>query len=311
MNNKQHKILIIKLGYCETLLSVVRQSCSLGDVFRTTAVLHLFKNDHVTWLTDAAAVPLLEGNPYIARLLTFDTLSVLQLEGERFDKVINLEKVPGICSLVNRINAWSKYGFRFDEETGMAEAYERAHEALYLATVEDSKKLNNKCWAEVLYSVLGATWKGENYILGYKPRTEVQYDLGFNTHVGKLMPHKAWPTEYWKQLERLVKGRFTYCYQQHLNDLTGYMEWINSCRMLITNDSLGLYLGIAMGKKVLGLFGPTMPSEQSPNERLRVVISPTAPRTAAGFGDDAVDDSCMRDLPPQMVFDAITDWGVD
>ena len=311
MNNKQHKILIIKLGYCETLLPMVRQSCSLGDVFRTTVVLHLFKNDHVTWLTDPAAVPLLEDNPYIHRLLTFDVLSVLQLEGERFDKVINLEKVPGICSLVNRINAWSKYGFRFDEEIGMAEAYERAHEALALATLEDSKRLNDKCWAEVIFGILGAIWKGENYILGYKPKSKVQHDLGFNVHVGKLLPNKAWPVEHWKQLEALVQGRFTCSHQQHLNNLTGYMDWINSCRMLITNDSLGLYLGIAMGKKVLGLFGPTLASEQSPSENLRILVSPAAPKGLLAFSQDVADDSCMRALPPQMVFDAIVDWGID
>ena len=126
MPEEKHKVLIIKLGYSETLIPRVRPTCSLGDVFRTTPVLHLFKNDHVTWLTDEAAIPLLEGNPYIDRILPFDLMSVLQLEGERLDKVINLEKVPGVCALVDRIDAWSHYGFRFDQETGMAEAYEQA-----------------------------------------------------------------------------------------------------------------------------------------------------------------------------------------
>jgi heptosyltransferase II len=305
-----HKILIIKLGYSETLLPIVRQTCSLGDVFRTTPVLHLFRNDHVTWLTDEAALPLLEGNPYIHRLLPFDMLSVLQLEGERFDKVINLEKVPGVCALVNRINAWSKYGFRFDEETGMAQAFEHAHEALALATIEDVKRLNNKPWLEILFEVLGARWKGESSVLGYKPKSPARYDLGFNAHVGKLVPHKAWPTEYWDQLEKLLGGRFTCTRQQHLNDLRGYMEWINSCRMLITNDSLGMYLGLALGKKVLALFGPTPSSDQAPNENLRIVLSPTAPKSLPGFSDEVPDDSCMRALTPQHVLKAVVEWGV-
>jgi heptosyltransferase-2 len=309
MNEKRHKILIVKVGYSETLLPVIRQVCSFGDVFRTTVVLHLFRNDHVTWLTDQAALPLLQGNPYITRLLTFDLLSVLQLQAERFDKVINLEKVPGICSLVDKVNAWSKYGFRFDEETGMAEAYERAHEALAVATFEDAKQLNNKCWSEVLYEVLGAKWKGENYILGYKPKSHVAYDLGFNVHVGRMIPQKAWPMEHWKKLEKLVAGRYTFTYQQHLDDLVGYMDWIHSCRTLITGDTLGLYLGAAMGKKVLGLFGPTSATEQSPQENLRIIQSPAAPGSTAGFDTSpAPDDSSMRAISPENVFEAITAW---
>jgi len=299
MKRKQHKILIIKLGYCETLLPIIRQTCSLGDVFRTTVVLHLFKNDHVTWLTDQAAIPLLKDNPHIDRLLTFDLMGVLQLLGERFDKVINLEKVPGICALVNKINAWSKYGFRFDEETGMAEAFERAHEALAVATLEDAKKLNNRCWSEVIYQILGAKWKGESYILGYKPKSQVACDLGFNTHVGRMIPEKAWPTDHWRKLEKLVAGKFTFSYQQALDDLEGYMDWINSCRMLITNDSLGLYLGIALGKKVLGLFGATPASEHSPHDNFRVVVSPVEPPGAVGFNaQSSPDDSCMRAITP-------------
>jgi heptosyltransferase-2 len=35
------------------------------------------------------------------------------------------------------------------------------------------------------------------------------------------------------------------------------MDWINSGRLIVSNDSLGLHLGIALGKKVIGLFGPT------------------------------------------------------
>jgi len=309
MSVREHKILIVKLGYSETLVPEQRKQCSLGDVFRTTVLLHLFKNDRVTWLTDRAAVPLLAGNPYIARILTFDPVNILELETERFDKVINLEKIPSICAMADRIDAWNHYGFGYDPETRGVEAYEEAHAALTMATSEDMKKLNDQCWAEVLYSMLGATWHGENYILGYRPQTREQYDLGFNMYVGKLMPVKAWPMAYWTQLAGLAEGRYTVSFQECLDDLNGYIDWINSCRILITNDTLGLYLGVALGKKVLALFGPSSATEQSPHERLRVLTPPlerdcmpcSRPRCALG-------DSCMRYLKPSMVFEAIREW---
>jgi heptosyltransferase-2 len=308
---KPQKILIIKLGYSETLIPAVRQACSLGDVFRSTVLLHLFKNDHVTWLTDQAAIPLLEGNPYIQRILPFEPLSVMQIEEERFDRMINLEKIPGVCAMVGRIDAWAHYGFRFDKETGEAQAFERAHDALAMATREDFKKLQGKCWAEMLYSMLGKAWTGESYVLGYKPTTQVQHDLGFNIHVGELLPLKAWPSSHWDELAELVEGEYTFSYQQHLEDLHGYMDWINSCRMLITNDSLGLYLGIALGKKVLGLFGPTPASDQSPHENLRIITPqldldcmPCLESTCARG------DPCMKHLSPSEVFAAIREWGL-
>ncbi len=306
---KKHKILIIKLGYSETLIPEISTNCSLGDVFRTTAVLHLFKDDHVTWLTDAAAVPLLAGNPCIDRILVFDLLTLLQLEGERFDKVINLEKVPGICAFVKKISAWSHFGFRLDQETGKAEAYELAYEALAVATLENKKKLNNKPWVEVLYQMLGATWRGESFVLGYQPKNGPEFDIGFNMHVGRLIPLKAWPTDYWDTLASLASGRYTVTYQQSLDNLAGYMDWINSCRLLITSDTLGLYLGIALGKKVIGLFGPTMGSEQSPHPHLRILYPPLDRACIPCFQKQCEhNDPCMGHILPQQVLNLIDTW---
>ncbi|MDP2946470.1 MAG: glycosyltransferase family 9 protein, partial [bacterium] len=90
------KILIIKLGYSETLDAEISRKSSLGDVLRTTVLLHAFKDDNVTWIVDERAFPLLEENPYIKQILIFDLISVLQLMSEEFDMIINFEKVPGI-----------------------------------------------------------------------------------------------------------------------------------------------------------------------------------------------------------------------
>ena len=307
----KHKVLIVKLGYSETLVADIGNRCSLGDVFRTTVVLHLLKNDHVTWLTDKAAIPLLEGNPYIDRILPFDLPSVLPLLGEKYDEVINLEKVPGVCYLVSKISASRHYGFRFDERSNSVNACPAANDALAIGTEDERKKNNNKTLEEVVFSIIGGNWHGETYILGYKPKTEPIYDIGFNMHVGDKFPTKAWPISYWKILEDMVKDKYTCSYQQHLNNLNGYMDWINTCRLLITSDSLGLHLGVALGKKVLALFGPTSPFEISPSHRLRV-LTPTVERSCIPCwkGECAHNDVCMSHITPQTVLDVIDDWGV-
>ncbi|MFC1807253.1 glycosyltransferase family 9 protein [Candidatus Omnitrophota bacterium] len=250
------KVLIIKLGYSETLDKEISTTTSLGDVLRTTVILNFFKDDDVSWLVDKRAVPLLEGNPYIQRVLVYNLETVLQLQRERFDTVINLEKVPGICALADSINAWRRFGFRFDESKGCAQSYDGATKVLSLSLHLDEKRKNKKYWQEALVEMIGKRWKKEEYVLGYKPKSKIAYDIGFNWATGKKWKNKAWPKEHWQTLESIMDDNYSVAWQKGLDNLYDYMDWINSCRVVVTNDSLGMHLAIALKKKVIVLFGP-------------------------------------------------------
>jgi len=261
-------VLIIKTGYSEILDNAQGFSNpSFGDVLRTTCLLHVYKNDNVTWLTDEQALPLLEGNPYIQRILSLNFTSAMHLLSEEFDTVINLEKNADICKLSNQIQAWRKYGFRFDKKTDSSEAYDRALEVLTVSSELEVKRKNQRTIQELLFEMVGAKWKGEEYILGYKPKSQEVYDIGLNTLVGKKWPIKSWPQNNWGDLESmLVKEGYKVTRQDKQGEevtksLQGYMDWINSSKMIVTNDSLGLHLALALNKKVLGLFGPTALNE--------------------------------------------------
>lgn len=256
------KVLIIKLGYSETLDKDIRTTTSLGDVLRTTVILNFFKNDHVTWLVDEKAYPLLENNSYIRRILIFNLESVLQLQREKFDTIINLEKGPGICAFSDSINAWRRFGFRFDADKGVAQAYDGAEKVLSFCLDLEKKKGSLKYWQDALASMIGKKWtENEEYIFGYKPRSSIKYDIGFNWAVGEKWPNKSWPEKYWKKLETLLKNKHTISWQKGLNNLCEYMDWVNSCRLIVSHDSLGMHLAIALKKKIVALFGPTSSRE--------------------------------------------------
>jgi heptosyltransferase-2 len=255
------KVLIIKLGYSETLDKEINKTTSLGDVLRTTVILNYLRNDDVSWLVDEKAYPLLEGNPFIRRILIFNLESVLQLQHERFDTVINLEKGPGICAFSDSINAWRRFGFRFDSSHGIAQAYDGAEKVLSLCLDLEKKKGNLKYWQEALASMIGKKWNREEYILAYKSGNKVIYDIGFNYNIGDKWKNKAWPKEYWQELEKILKGKYSVVWQKGLTNLYEYMDWINSCRLIITNDSLGMHLAIALKKRVLAFFGPSSSKE--------------------------------------------------
>jgi heptosyltransferase-2 len=260
------KILIIKLGLSETLDPEVGKISSLGDVLRTTPMLHALKEKYpdskITWLVDEAPYALLKDNPYLDRILVWDSFVGFQLMNEKFDMVINLEKIGGLCAITNQINAWKKYGFRFDEITGSYSIYDGAEYALELCTKHEIKKNNNKTWQQVLVEMVGCEWNEQPYVLGYKPKSSESFDVGFNYKVGPKFPEKAWGDDNWKKLETLIVGDgLSIDWQQGLENLYEYIEWINSCKTVVTNDSLGLHIALALGKPVVALFGPTNAKE--------------------------------------------------
>jgi len=241
------KVLIIKTGYSELVENGSGRVVSLGDVFWHTVLLHLYEDDEVTWLTSRKAYPLLEGNPYIDRVLIYEEIAGLPLKEEHFDAVINLEKGPEMYALAESIAAGERLGFGLGDDD-------------VLGSDEDlsSKRNNHKPFQEIVYEMVGAKWREEDYILGYRPKTVEVHNVGFNTEVGPKWGHKAWAWRNWEKLEPLLLSEgITISWQKDLYSLQNYIDWLNSCRVIITNDSLGMHLGLALKKRVVALFGPT------------------------------------------------------
>lgn len=259
------KILIIKLGYSETLDPEIGKVPSLGDVLRTTPILWALREKypdvHITWLVSEHAEPLLHRNQQIDRLLVWDSFIPFQLMKEKFDILINLEKIPGVCALSDMIDAWVKYGFRFDSVSGSYHAYEKGLD--FISYIEEKHSDKSKGhWQQVLIEMLGVAWKGQEYSIGYRPATSEIHDIGLNFEVGSKWPVKGMPMELWHELEQQLKAQgYSVAWQEGRKDLFEYMDWINSCRLIISNDSLGMHLAFGFHKKVIGLFGPTDPNE--------------------------------------------------
>ena len=263
---KPIKILIIKLGYSETLDPEIGRVVSLGDVLRTTPILSAlkdkYKDSHISWLVSEKAEPLLHNNTYIDRLLVWDDFIPFQLQMEKFDLLINLEKVPGICALSDMIEAWNKQGFRFNKDTGNYDGYEQGLEIINYINQKAIGKTSENCWQKSLIELLGLKWKEQNYCLGYQPKTQEKYDIGLNFDVGSKWPQKAMPMETWEELASILENKKYSCsWQEGLKSIYEYIDWINSCRTIITHDSLGLHLALALNKRVIALFGPTTDDE--------------------------------------------------
>jgi len=304
------KVLIIKLGYSETLDPEIGKVPSLGDVLRTTPLLWAVKEKHpdahITWLVTSNAELLLQNNPLIDRLLVWDEFVPFQLMREKFDILINLEKIAGVCALADMVEAWTKYGFRFETVSGLYHGYEKGLD--FMSYIANKKSDCAKgYWQQVLIEMMGGTWKAQPYIIGYQSKGNELFDFGFNYEVGSKWPVKGMDMALWKQLEaKLVARGFTVSWQEGKNDITEYMMWLDSCRAIISNDSLGMHLAMALNKKCVGLFGTTDPSEIFFYPGSTHVVSDTdCPRMPCFGSSCATGLNCMRHVDVDGIIRAL------
>ena len=148
MRNRR-KVLIIKTGFSEFLDRGISTTVSLGDILMCTAILHLYKNDSVTWVTSFKGLPLLKDNPYIDNLLVFGPGALGEIGGSPFDILVNLEKDIGICTYISRIKAKKRYGFYFDERQHDIATYSRS--AKYLLMGQENHNGTRKSGVELLF----------------------------------------------------------------------------------------------------------------------------------------------------------------
>lgn len=237
-------VLIIKTGLTETFdpTPASFHIVSFGDVLRTTPLLHLFKNNRVDWFTSSEAAALLENNPLISNLVT-DQSSLLN----NYDLIINLERSP----ILKNISAAQFFGFKSENSIVTAIG---THNFFSWLDSDPVKSLN---WSEKLFTILGKKWKNEPYVFCPKSQISSKYDLGLNWKVGSKWPSKSWPLKNWEELQSKVENDMSVSWQEGFDNLSEYIAWVQSCKVLLTHDSLGMHLGLAMGKKIIALFGPT------------------------------------------------------
>ncbi|MEI6808265.1 MAG: glycosyltransferase family 9 protein [bacterium] len=295
------KVLIIKMGYCETLINEAGFTPSLGDVFRHTVLLHRYAHDHVTWLTTESALPLLADNPLIAELLAYNEVTVADLQCREFDEVVCIEKSRAICELSDSIAAAVHLGFGWNGTTFIVHPLAQS-----VADIANGRDQFLPIQA-LLYQMVGDYWRGEGYVLGYSPRFRPVYDVGLNYRVGKKWPTKAWPVSRWTKLERLLLSQnLNVSWQEGEGDLKEYMDWINAGRLIVTCDSLGMHLGLALGKRMVALFGPS-PSNGIYMYGRGEIVKATGACGQVPCMKEACDKGtvCMADISPEIVLKVV------
>lgn len=262
MATERRRILIIKTGYTELLTNEKAGSPSLGDVLRATCMLSLFRGDEISWLVSKEAAPLLPAAPHIDEILIYSEATLSALLEREFDLIVNLERTEAIREFIDQLLC------RSDPQVISFRVQEILPEVIDLPTGSNGNghktNVQREYYQHYLFLSLGHQWKGEPYSIPACANIseEPKYDVGFNHAVGSKWPVKAWPMSSWKELSKLCcKAGLTSSFQEGFSNLTQYVRWIQRHRIIVTSDSLGLHLALALRRRVVALFGPTRISD--------------------------------------------------
>jgi heptosyltransferase-2 len=228
----------------------------LADVLRTTCLLHLYKGHRVTWIVSPHAAGLLEANHLIDELLVAEVpADAAALAGHRWETLINLERGIGWTQWASEQDAGQRFGYVLE---GGQPALAPASRVL-LPGEQPTEAI--RPLQQILYEIVGQTWMGQPYVLGCRPSGEPTYDVGLCLRRGEAWPTIAWSRNRWRQLEGRLTDELRVSEEPESGGLSVLIQWLGTCALLVCHDGLALHLALALGKRVVALFGPTPPEQ--------------------------------------------------
>ena len=265
----EQKICIIKLG-------------AIGDVIRTTPLLHRLKREYpqaeIYWLTYAPNI-LPKSVDHVLQLIPKD---ILLLQSIEFDKIINLDKDPEACALMNTLHGKEKRGYALKDGRPWP-IDETAEGKFFTGLFDDVSKENSKSYQEEIFEICGYRFAGEKYMLdnfedGYSwPIDSSRTIIGLNTGCGGRWKSRLWADENWIALaEKLTAKNFLVLLlggpDEHEKNLVlakksgakylghfpleQFINLVDQCDLVVTAVTMAMHIAIGLSKKLV-LFNNT------------------------------------------------------
>ncbi len=211
--SQRKKILVIKLG-------------AIGDVLRTTPILHGLKRKYpqsfISWLTKKESRDLLKNNSFINRLLIYEPDVIQRLKLESFGILICLDKEDEATALAMEVAAKRKIGFGLDTKTGkLAPLNKESLYAFKLGICDELKfRKNKKTYPEIIFEMAGLKYQNDEYVLNIRDSDKVYAKelfskigiknngliIGLNTGAGDRFANKAWTEDGFVELIRRIRA---------------------------------------------------------------------------------------------------------
>ncbi len=285
-------ILIINFDAMGDVLMTTAQLPALKREFPTSTI---------HWVTLKIAAPLLENNPLIDKVHVFDAESILVLEQFHFHIAMNVDKSQRSAALLHKIKADKKLGFGLDGKGKIIPLNKGAWYNYQLGMDDHLKfKVNTRTGEDYLAETFEIPYSKDDYVFEFTEKekafiseykksvgiNEGDFVIGFNTGCSNLFPNKKMTVEQHIELiTRLLSN------PEYKIVLLGGPEdtdrnaqiaapfgnriistptsdgvrkgccYEDIADVVITGDSFGMHLAIALKKFVIVWFGLSCQSE--------------------------------------------------
>ncbi|MCX6149052.1 MAG: lipopolysaccharide heptosyltransferase family protein [Ignavibacteriales bacterium] len=280
------KILIINLDAMGDILMTTAQ---------LKAIKRKFPESTIWWITLPITAPLLFNIPFVDKVFPYNFESISILSQMEFDIVMNVDKSQRSGALANSVKAKAKLGFGINEDGKIIPFNEGAEYNYQLGMDDNLKfKLNKRTGQEYLAETFELDYKRDDYVFYFDEeevkfieeyKTSVGIDkndfvVGFNTGCSLLYPNKKMTIQ---QHISLIENLLSYnkikivllggpedekrnaeIYSRFegriINTPTNLGIRKGACfenlaDVVITGDSFGMHLAIALKKYVIVWFG--------------------------------------------------------
>ena len=280
------KILIINLDAMGDVLMTTAQLPSLKKKFPDSSIY---------WITLKIAAPLLFNNQYIDKVYNYDAESISILTNMKFDYVMNVDKSQRSCALLNSVNAEQKLGFGLNDDGKIIPVNEGAMYNYSLGMDDHLKfRVNKRTGQDYLAETFELEYNRDDYtfnftdeekkfISDYKKDVGIKDNdlvVGFNTGCSNLFPNKKMTVEQHIYLIEKLLGKnrykivllggpedterngkiYSHFEGKIINTPTNLGVRRGACfeylaDIIITGDSFGMHLAIALKKYIISWFG--------------------------------------------------------
>lgn len=265
------------------------------------AIRAKYKEHYLIWLTEKPAQVLLEGNSLIDKVLTLEAGSIEFLKSLELDVILNIDKSIQAGSLVENLQAPVKLGFTISKKTGAILPLNESAKYLWSLGLDNSKKFFENTRSEVQLQIEALellTAESNDYRVELKPEEinlsltrakEFQKDtsqpvIGINTGCSPVIPYKKLTIEYHRRLilelqaegyknivllggpedsarNKLISENLDVVESPTNLGMRDGLVSVAACDIVLSGDSLGMHMAIALKKWVVAWFGPTCAHE--------------------------------------------------
>jgi ADP-heptose:LPS heptosyltransferase len=287
--------LMIPIGTKIVIINLDAMGDILMTTAQLPAIKRKFPESTVWWVTLANTAPLLSNNPYVDFVFPYNFESILILSQMKFDYVMNVDKSQRSGALANLLKADKKLGFGINEDAKIIPLNEGAEYNYQLGMDDHLKfKVNTKTGQEYLAETFELDYQRDDYVFSltdeemgfiksYRNQVglkENDFVVGFNTGCSNLYPNKKMTVpQHIILIDKLLAHNkfkivllggpedekrnseiYSYFKDKIINTPTneGVRRgacYLNLADMVITGDSFGMHLSIALNKYIIAWFG--------------------------------------------------------